>query len=404
MSAMMYELSREHEEFRRAVRDFAEAEIAPHAAQWDRDHHFPVDVVQQMGKLGLMGLTAPEEYGGAGEDGDFTSLCVAIEEIGRVDQSLGITLEAAVGLGINPIQTYGTEEQKARWLPDLVAGQTLAGFGLTEPGAGSDAGATRTRAELRDGEWVVNGAKQFITNSGSDITSCVTVTARTGERVSTGSTTETRPEISAIILPNGTPGFTVEPAYDKLGWHASDTHPLSFEDCHVPEGNLLGDRGRGYAQFLATLDDGRVAIAALAVGCIQACLDASLQYAGERQTFGVPIGRKQGVAFQISDLEVMLRASRLLTYQAAAMKDAMRDGKGPKPGEFKQAAAVAKLYATESAVTATRIATQVFGGYGFMEEYPVTRFYRDAKVLEIGEGTSEVQRMLIARGLGLPVE
>ena len=398
MSAMTYELSREHEEFRRAVRDFAEAEIAPHAAQWDRDHHFPVDVVQQMGKLGLMGLTAPEEYGGAGEDGDFTSLCVAIEEIGRVDQSLGITLEAAVGLGINPIQTYGTEEQKAHWLPDLVAGQTLAGFGLTEPGAGSDAGATRTRAELRDGEWVVNGAKQFITNSGSDVTSCVTVTARTGERE------DGRPEISAIILPNGTPGFTVEPAYDKLGWHASDTHPLSFDDCHVPEGNLLGDRGRGYAQFLATLDDGRVAIAALAVGCIQACLDASLQYAGERQTFGVPIGRKQGVAFQISDLEVMLRASRLLTYQAAAMKDAMRDGKGPKPGEFKQAAAVAKLYATESAVTATRIATQVFGGYGFMEEYPVTRFYRDAKVLEIGEGTSEVQRMLIARGLGLPVE
>ena len=398
MSAMTYELSREHEEFRRVVRDFAEAEIAPHAAQWDRDHHFPVDVVQQMGKLGLMGLTAPEEYGGAGEDGDFTSLCVAIEEIGRVDQSLGITLEAAVGLGINPIQTYGTDEQKAHWLPDLVAGQTLAGFGLTEPGAGSDAGATRTRAELRDGEWVVNGAKQFITNSGSDITSCVTVTARTGERE------DGRPEISAIILPSGTPGFTVEPAYDKLGWHASDTHPLSFDDCHVPQGNLLGDRGRGYAQVLATLDDGRVAIAALAVGCIQACLDASLQYAGERQTFGVPIGRKQGVAFQISDLEVMLRASRLLTYQAAAMKDAMRDGKGPKPGEFKQAAAVAKLYATESAVTATRIATQVFGGYGFMEEYPVTRFYRDAKVLEIGEGTSEVQRMLIARGLGLPVE
>jgi butyryl-CoA dehydrogenase len=398
MPAMTYELSREHEEFRHSVRDFAEAEIAPHAAQWDRDHHFPVDVVQQMGKLGLMGLTAPEEYGGAGEDGDFTSLCVAIEEIGRVDQSLGITLEAAVGLGINPIQTYGTEEQKAHWLPDLVAGQTLAGFGLTEPGAGSDAGATRTRAELREGEWVVNGAKQFITNSGADITSCVTVTARTGERE------DGRPEISAIILPSGTPGFTVEPAYDKLGWHASDTHPLSFDDCHVPEGNLLGDRGRGYAQFLATLDDGRVAIAALAVGCIQACLDASLQYAGERQTFGVPIGRKQGVAFQISDLEVMLRASRLLTYQAAAMKDAMRDGQGPKPGEFKQAAAVAKLYATESAVTATRIATQVFGGYGFMEEYPVTRFYRDAKVLEIGEGTSEVQRMLIARGLGLPVE
>jgi short/branched chain acyl-CoA dehydrogenase len=402
MCGMTYELSREHEEFRRVVRDFAEAEIAPHAAQWDRDHHFPIDVVQQMGKLGLMGLTAPEEYGGAGEHGDFTSLCVAIEEIGRVDQSMGITLEAAVGLGINPILTYGTEEQKAQWLPDLVAGMALAGFGLTEPGAGSDAGATRTRAELVDGEWVVNGAKQFITNSGSEITSCVTVTARTGSRH------DGQAEISAIIVPSGTPGFTAEPAYDKLGWHASDTHPLSFDDVHVPEANLLGDRGRGFAQFLATLDDGRVAIAALAVGCIQACLDACLQYAGERQTFGVPIGRKQGVAFQISDLEVMLRASRLLTYQAAAMKDAMAGagdgGRGPRAGEFKQAAAVAKLYSTESAVTATRIATQVFGGYGFMEEYPVARLYRDAKVLEIGEGTSEVQRMLIARGLGLPVE
>ncbi|HET7432328.1 MAG TPA: acyl-CoA dehydrogenase family protein [Nocardioides sp.] len=398
---MTFELSREHEEFRRVVRDFAEGEIAPHAAQWDRDHHFPTDVVQQMGKLGLMGLTAPEEYGGAGEHGDFTSLCVAIEEIGRVDQSMGITLEAAVGLGINPILTFGDDAQKERWLPDLVAGQTLAGFGLTEPGAGSDAGATRTRADLVDGEWVVNGSKQFITNSGSDITSCVTVTARTGE---TGEGADRRAEISTIIVPSGTPGFTAEPAYDKLGWHASDTHPLTFEDVHVPETNLLGARGRGYAQFLATLDDGRIAIAALAVGCIQACVDACVQYAGERQTFGVPIGRKQGVAFQVSDLEVMLRASRLLTYQAAAMKDAMRDGRGPKAGELKQAAAVAKLYSTESAVTATRIATQVFGGYGFMEEYPVTRLYRDAKVLEIGEGTSEVQRMLIARGLGLPVE
>jgi short/branched chain acyl-CoA dehydrogenase len=354
--------------------------------------------VQQMGKLGLMGLTAPEEYGGAGEDGDFTSLCVAIEEIGRVDQSLGITLEAAVGLGINPIQTFGTKEQRDTWLPDLVAGTTLAGFGLTEPGSGSDAGATRTRAELVDGEWVINGAKQFITNSGADITSCVTVTAKTGERA------DGRPEISTIIVPSGTDGFTAEPPYDKLGWHASDTHALTFEDARVPEGNLLGERGRGLSQFLATLDDGRVAIASLAVGCIQACVDASVKYAGERQTFGVPIGRKQGLAFQISDMEVMLRASRLLTYQAAAMKDAMLRGDGPKDAVFKQAAAVAKLYATESAVTATRIATQVFGGYGFMEEYPVTRFYRDAKVLEIGEGTSEVQRMLIARGLGLPVE
>jgi short-chain 2-methylacyl-CoA dehydrogenase len=398
---MTFELSPEHEQFRRSVRDFAAAEIAPHAAQWDRDHHFPTDVVQKMGALGLMGLTAPEEYGGsglAGEDGGFTSLCLAIEEIGRVDQSLGITLEAAVGLGINPILTYGTGEQKQTWLPDLVAGQRLAGFGLTEPGAGSDAGATRTRAVLDNGEWVVDGAKQFITNSGSDITSVVTVTARTGERE------DGRPEISTVMVPAGTPGFTAEKAYDKLGWHASDTHPLSFEGCRVPEANLLGERGRGYAQFLATLDDGRVAIAALAVGCIQACLDMSVEYAGERQTFGGPIGRKQGLAFQISDLQVMLDASRLLTYKAAAMKDAMDAGRGPAVKDFKQAAAVAKLYATESAVTATRIATQVFGGYGFMEEYPVTRFYRDAKVLEIGEGTSEVQRMLIARGLGLPVE
>lgn len=398
---MTFELSPEHEQFRRSVRDFAEAEIAPHAARWDREHHFPTDVVQKMGALGLMGLTAPEEFGGAGmagEDGGFTSLCLAIEEIGRVDQSMGITLEAAVGLGINPILTYGTDEQKKTWLPELVAGEKIAGFGLTEPGAGSDAGATKTKAVLEDGEWIVNGAKQFITNSGSSITSLVTVTARTGERP------DGRPEISTIVVPSDTPGFTAEKAYDKLGWHASDTHPLSFSDARVPEANLLGERGRGYAQFLATLDDGRVAIAALAVGCIQACLDMSLQYAGERQTFGGPIGRKQGLAFQISDLQVMLDASRLLTYKAAAMKDAMDAGHSVSMGAFKQAAAVAKLYTTESAVTATRIATQVFGGYGFMEEYPVVRFYRDAKVLEIGEGTSEVQRMLIARGLGLPVE
>ncbi|HEX3932577.1 MAG TPA: acyl-CoA dehydrogenase family protein [Nocardioides sp.] len=399
---MTFELSREHEEFRRVVREFAESQIAPHASRWDRDHHFPTDVVQQMGKLGLMGLTAPEEYGGAGADGDFTSLCVAIEEIGRVDQSMGITLEAAVGLGINPILSYGDQAQKERWLPDLVSGQALAGFGLTEPGAGSDAGATLTRAELVDGAWVINGAKQFITNSGSDLTSCVTVTARTG--VTTDRTGAERAEISAFVVPTDTPGFTAEPAYDKLGWHASDTHPLTLADVHVPEDSMLGERGRGYAQFLATLDDGRIAIGALAVGCIRACLDACLQYAGERQTFGVPIGRKQGVAFQIADLEVMLRASRLLVYSAAATKDAMRESGGPTARELKQTAAVAKLYATESAVSATRIATQVFGGYGFMEEYPVARLYRDAKVLEIGEGTSEVQRMLIARGLGLPVE
>jgi short-chain 2-methylacyl-CoA dehydrogenase len=387
----MFELSEEHREFRHSVRDFAEAEIAPHAAEWDRKHYFPVEVVEKMGRLGLFGLTAPEEYGGGG--GDFTSLCVAIEEISRADQSMGITLEAAVGLGINPILTFGTDEQKATWLPDLVAGRRLAGFGLTEPESGSDAGATKTRAVLDGDEWVINGSKQFITNSGSSITSCVTVTARTGERA------DGKPEISTIIVPSGTPGFTAESAYDKLGWHASDTHPLSLVDCRVPVSNLLGTRGKGFGQFLATLDDGRVAIAAVALGCIRACLELSVQYAGERQTFGVPIGRKQGVAFQIADLKVMADAAELLVYRAAALKDA-----GAPMAEFKQAASVAKLYATESAVTATRIATQVFGGYGFMEEYAVTRFYRDAKILEIGEGTSEVQRMLIARSLGLPVE
>ena len=388
---MTFTLSAEHESFRRSVREFAAAEIAPHVAQWDKDHHFPVDLVHKMGDFGLFGITAPEAYGGA--DGDFTSLCVAIEELGRVDQSIGVTLEAGVGLGINPILAFGTEEQRSTWLPDLVAGKALAGFGLTEPGAGSDAGATKTRAVLDNGEWVVNGSKQFITNSGSDITSLVTVTARTGDRG------DGRPEISTIIVPSGTPGFVAEPAYDKLGWHISDTHPLAFTDARVPEDHLLGERGRGFAQFLATLDDGRVAIAALAVGCIQACLDLCVQYAGERTTFGKPIGAKQGVAFQIADLAVMVEAGRALTYQAAAMKDA-----GAPLKDFKQAAAIAKLYTSESAVTATRIATQVFGGYGFMEEYPVARFYRDAKILEIGEGTSEVQRILIARGLGLPVE
>ncbi|MCW2769962.1 MAG: acyl-CoA dehydrogenase [Aeromicrobium sp.] len=388
---MTFALSREHETFRRSVREFAEAEIGPHVAQWDKDHHFPVDAVHKMGDLGLFGLTAPEEFGGSG--GDFTSLCVAIEELGRVDQSIGITLEAGVGLGITPILEYGTQEQKEQWLPDLVAGQRLAGFGLTEPGAGSDASATKTKAELDGDQWVVNGSKQFITNSGSEITSVVTVTARTGTR-DNGS-----PEISAIILPSGTPGFVAEAPYDKLGWHISDTHPLSFTDVRVPADHLLGDRGRGYAQFLATLDDGRVAIAALAVGLIQGCLDLCVQYAGERTTFGVPIGSKQGVAFQVADLAVMAQAGRALTYQAAAMKD-----NGASSKEFKQAASIAKLYTSEAAVTATRIATQVFGGYGFMEEYPVARFYRDAKILEIGEGTSEVQRMLIARGLGLPVE
>jgi butyryl-CoA dehydrogenase len=388
---MTFQLSDEHETFRRSVREFAEGEIAPHVAGWDAEHHFPVDVVRRMGDLGLFGLTAPEELGGSG--GDFTSLCVAIEELGRVDQSIGITLEAGVGLGINPVLTFGSDEQKQRWLPDLVAGRRLAGFGLTEAGSGSDASGLRTTAVLDGDEWVLNGSKEFITNSGSEITSLVTVAARTG-------TTEAgRPEISAIVVPAGTPGFTAGAPYDKLGWHISDTHPLSFTDVRVPADHLLGERGRGYAQFLATLDDGRVAIAALAVGLVQGCLDACVQYAGERTTFGVPIGAKQGVAFQIADLAVKAQAGRALTYQAAAMKDA-----GVTGPAFKQAASIAKLYTSEAAVDATRTATQVFGGYGFMEEYPVARFYRDAKILEIGEGTSEVQRLLIARGLGLPVE
>jgi alkylation response protein AidB-like acyl-CoA dehydrogenase len=383
---MSFELSEDHETFRKVVRDFAESEIAPHVAKWDREHHFPVDLVHKMGELGLFGLHAPEEFGGAGAD--FTTLCVAIEELGRVDQSVGITLEAAVGLGINPILTYGTDEQKQRWLPDLVAGRTLAAFGLTEPEAGSDAGATKTRAVLDGGEWVINGSKAFITNSGTAITSVVTVTARTGAE-----------EISAIMVPSGTPGFVVEPAYDKLGWHISDTHGLTFDDCRVPAENLLGTRGKGFAQFLAVLDDGRIAISALAVGLAQACLDVSLRYANERHTFGQPIGSRQAVAFSLSDLAVSVEAARLLTYKAAWLKDA-----GRPAAQVKQAAAVAKLYSTEAAVAATRVATQVFGGNGFMEEFPVARFYRDAKILEIGEGTSEVQRMLIARSLGLPVQ
>ncbi|MEP6599414.1 MAG: acyl-CoA dehydrogenase family protein [Actinomycetota bacterium] len=381
----MFELSEDHELFRKVVRDFAETEVAPHVAQWDRDHYFPTDLVAKMGDLGLFGLVVPDEYGGSG--GDFTSLCVAIEELGRVDQSIGITLSAGVGLGINPILTFGNDEQKARWLPDLVAGRALAAFGLTEPEAGSDAGATKTRAELAGDEWVINGAKAFITNSGSSITSVVTVTARTADG-----------EISTIMVPSGTAGFTVEPAYDKLGWRISDTHGLTFADCRVPAGNLLGDRGRGFKQFLATLDDGRIAISALAVGLAQACLDESLRYAGERHTFGAPIGSRQAIAFAISDLAVSVEAARLLTYKAAWLKDAGR----PAP-QVKKAAALAKLYSSEAAVAATRTATQVFGGYGFMEEYPVARFYRDAKILEIGEGTSEVQRMVIARSLGLPL-
>ena len=389
----MFELSKEHEDFRAVVREFAEAEVAPHIAEWDRDAHFPTDLIPKMGALGLFGLVVPEEFGGA--DADFMSLVVAIEELGRVDQSIGITLSAGVGLGINPILTYGTEEQKQRFLPDLVAGRALAGFGLTEPEAGSDAGATRTRA-VREGEqWVVNGAKAFITNSGTDITSVVTVTARTGSRQ------DGTPQISAIMVPSGTPGLVVEPAYRKLGWHASDTHGLTFEDCRVPADHLLGAEGEGFKQFLKTLDDGRIAISALAVGCAQACLELSTDYARTRVAFGRPIGANQGISFQIADLAVMVEAARMLTYKAASLKDELHLGRR-SVSQVKQAAAIAKLYSTEAAGAATRIATQVFGGNGFMEEYPVARFFRDAKILEIGEGTSEVQRMLIARGLGLP--
>jgi short-chain 2-methylacyl-CoA dehydrogenase len=387
----MFELSDDHETFRKVVRDFAEREIAPHVAAWDRDHHFPVDVVRAMGDLGLFGLVAPEQYGGAG--GDFTSLCVAIEELGRVDQSIGITLSAGVGLGINPILTFGTDEQKQRWLPDLVAGRALAGFGLTEPEAGSDAGGTRTTAKRDGDDWVLNGSKAFITNSGTAITSLVTVTARTG------TDERGRPQISALLVPSGTPGFTVEPAYHKLGWHISDTHPLSLADARVPAGNLLGTEGRGFHQFLAILDDGRIAISALALGLARACLDLSLDYAKQRTTFGAPIGSRQSVAFSLADLATSIEAARLLTYRAAALKDAGRPAQ-----EITRAAAMAKLFSSEAAMAAARTATQVFGGYGFMEEYPVARFYRDAKILEIGEGTSEVQRLVISRSLGLPVE
>jgi short-chain 2-methylacyl-CoA dehydrogenase len=385
-----YALDSEHADFRAVVADFADLELAPHVAKWNAGHELPMDAVRQMADLGLFGLAGPEEFGGAG---DFTSLCIAIEEVGRVDQSLGITLEAAVGLGINPIARFGTEEQKQRWLPDLLAGRALAAFALTEPESGSDASALRTSAALDGDCWMINGAKQFITNSGTDITSVITVTARTGTR------DDGKAEISTIMVPRSATGLTVGSSYDKLGWHASDTHPLSFSDLRVPLDHLLGERGKGYAQFLATLDDGRIAIAALALGCIRACRDLSRSYALERQSFGGPIGRNQAVAFAIADVDAMAHTAGLLVYAAASL----RDHDGP-PAELKRAAAIAKLYASESAVAATRIATQVFGGYGFMEEYPVARFYRDAKALEIGEGTSEVQRLLIARALGLPVE
>jgi len=380
---MTVEFAEEHEALRAVVRDFAAKEIAPHADAWDRDHHFPVEVVHAMGALGLFGLVSEERWGGAGAD--FTALCLAIEELGRVDQSMGITLSAGVGLGINPIHSFGTEDQKATWLPDLVAGRALGAFGLTEPDGGSDAGATRTRARQdATGDWVIDGSKAFITNSGTSITSVITVTARTPAGV------------TAFLVPAGTPGLIVEPPYRKVGWHASDTHGLVFQELRVPAHHRLGAEGQGFRQFLATLDDGRIAIAALAVGLVEGCLGECVAYAKQRNAFGRAIGSYQAVAFKIADLQVMAEAARALTYRAAWLKD------HGKP--FKQAAAVAKLYATEAAVTAAREATQIFGGYGFIDETPVARFYRDAKILEIGEGTSEIQRLVISRGLGLPVD
>jgi butyryl-CoA dehydrogenase len=383
MAPVDFEISDEQEQFRLVVRDFARSEIAPYAEAWDRDETFPVETVLKMGELGLFGLPFPPEYGGGGAD--FLTYCLAIEELARVDSSMAITLEAGVSLGAAPFFYSGTEAQKQEYLVPMIAGTVLGAFGLTEAEAGSDAGATRTRATLDGDTWVVDGSKTFITNSGTPITKCVTITARTGPN-----------EISNIVVDAGTPGFDVAPPYRKMGWHASDTHELGFNDCRVPIDHLLGERGRGFQTFLSILDDGRVAIAALAVGLAQACLDASLEYARARQAFGGPIGRFQAVAFKCADMALAVENARNLTYKAAWLRD-----RG-KP--HRQAAAMAKLYASEVAVTATREAVQIHGGYGFMEDSPVSRLYRDAKILEIGEGTSEIQRLVLARGLGLPVE
>ncbi|WP_119730963.1 acyl-CoA dehydrogenase family protein [Thermomonospora amylolytica] len=376
-----FTLSEEHEELRRSVERFAREVVAPVIGDLYERGEFPYEIVAQMGKMGLFGLPFPEEYGGMG--GDYFALCLALEELARVDSSVAITLEAGVSLGAMPIYRFGTEEQKRRWLPQLCAGERLAAFGLTEPGGGSDVpGGMRTTARLEDGQWVINGSKAFITNSGTDITAFVTVTALTGEK-----------EISAIIVPNGTPGFTVGRKYSKVGWSASDTRELSFDDVRVPEENLVGERGRGYAQFLRILDEGRIAIAALSVGLAQGCIDECLRYVREREAFGRAIGRYQAIQFKIADMEARAHTARLAYYAAAAKMLA---------GEpFKKEAAIAKLVASNAAMDNAREATQIFGGYGFMNEYPVGRFYRDAKILEVGEGTSEVQRMLIARALGL---
>ena len=382
-------LTDEQEALRASVREFATEVIAPQISELYEKSVFPVDIVRQMGRMGLFGLPFPEEVGGMG--GDLTALGIAIEELARVDSSVAITLEAAVGLGAMPLYRFGSAELKDRWLPQLMSGEALGAFGLTEAGGGTDAGATRTTARLNDDgtTWTIDGSKAFITNSGTELTAFVIVTAVTGTRP------DGRKEISSILVPSGTPGFTVGPSYDKVGWRCSDTHELGFDGCRVPVGNLVGERGRGFAQFLDILDGGRVAIAALSTGLAQGCVDESTSYAGLREAFGKPIGGNQAVAFQIADMDVRAHTSRLAWWHAAALADA---------GEpFRREAAIAKLVASEAAMDNARAAVQVHGGYGFTNESAVGRFYRDAKILEIGEGTSEVQRLLIARDLGLPV-
>jgi alkylation response protein AidB-like acyl-CoA dehydrogenase len=381
-------LSAEHEELRAVVAAFARDEVAPVIAEHYRRGEFPIELVRRMGQMGLFGLPIPEEYGGMG--GDYVALCVAIEELARVDSSIAITLEAGVSLGAMPILRFGSPEQKAQWLPKLAAGEMLGAFGLTESGSGSDAGSVRTTAVVDGDEWVINGSKSFITNSGTAITGLVTVAARTGTRP------DGRPEISAILVPSGTPGFSVAPEYDKVGWNASDTHELSFTDVRVPLANLVGERGRGYAQFLSILAEGRVAIAALATGLAQGCVDESVSYAATRESFGRPIATRQAIQFLIADMEVRTHLARLAWRQAAGLMAAGLP--------FAREASIAKLYSSEAAMDNARWATQVHGGYGFTIDSAVGRFYRDAKILEIGEGTSEVQRLLIARDLGLPVE
>jgi short/branched chain acyl-CoA dehydrogenase len=375
----------EYEALRETVEDFARKEVAPVIGDLYIREEFPYDIVKKMGEMGLFGLPIDESHGGMG--GDYYALCLVLEELARVDSSVAITVEAGTSLGAMPIYRFGTDEQKARWLPDIAAGRALGAFGLTEPGGGSDAGATRTTARLENDEWVINGSKCFITNSGTDITSVVTVTAVTGEKPDGGK------EISAILVPAGTPGFTTSGKYSKVGWNASDTRELFFDDVRVPADNLLGERGRGYAQFLSILDEGRVAIAALSVGLAQGCVDESLRYAHEREAFGHPIGEYQAIQFKIADMETRAHTARLAWRHAAE--------KLVRGEPFKKEAAIAKLVASNAAMDNSRDATQIFGGYGFMNEYPVGRFYRDAKILEIGEGTSEVQKMLIARQLGL---